>query len=121
MKGLSRKMIGAVVAIVITGGLMANAEDEGSKTTLTGIYLKAILIAHSDFIRIVDMTSEEKDLSHYDIECSADSNNYIVEFIPKLLTEQDAKRLNRMVLGRNTKYWIDKQNNKINKRVFYKA
>lgn len=121
MLKISKRMIRVVALIMFFGGIMANAEDGNRKAAITGNYIKAILIAYADFIKIADMSEEEKDLKHYDIECSDDNNDYIVEFVPKLLTEDDAKKLNRMVFGRNTKYWIDKKTHKINKRVFYKA
>lgn len=63
----------------------------------------------------------KKKLEHYEVEFSEDKNNYIIEFIPKLLSEEEAKILNKMVIGRNTKYWVSKNNFRIIKRVFFKS
>ena len=125
MGGFDKFMyLNAVVIIVVlcVGVTMANSKDikDGNKV-ISGSYLEAWNVCYFDFIEIETLSKEEKKLIHYDVEFSEDDESFIIELIPKLLSEEEAKKLNVMVIGRNAKYWIDKKSLKIKRRTFYKS
>lgn len=118
-----RQLYLGIIFLIILGVTMANGNSlsKNRKLIVPGSYLQAWNICYSAFNQIDDLTDEEKKLEHYEVEFSEDKNNYIIEFIPKLLSEEEAKILNKMVIGRNTKYWVSKNNFRIIKRVFFKS
>ena len=88
---------------------------------ISGKYLDVWNICYADFMKIEDLANEEKQLDHYDISFSEEGDFFVVELIPKLLPKEKAKMMNAMVVGRNIKYWVNKDNLKIAKRAFYKS
>ena len=115
--------IAGIVLFVLIGAAMSNSNENQDVdiAELNGIYLKVWNICYADFISIDDMSEDEKDLQNYTVKFQEGSSNYIIWLIPKLLSERKMKLINRMVLGRETKYLIDKQNLNISNRIFYKS
>ncbi len=115
--------LAGIISLSILGATMSYSNDfnKTNRLIVPGIYLEAWNVCYSAFLKIEDLSEEEKKLEHYEVEFSEDNENYIIEFIPKILSEEKAKIMNSMVIGRNTKYWISKNNLIIIKRVFYKS
>lgn len=99
----------------------SNNSNENEKVIVPGVYLEAWEICFSDFVNIEDLSTEEKKLEHYDVQFAEDNINYIITFVPKLLSEAEAKKTKLMVIGRETRYWVDKTKLRVIKRLFYKA
>jgi len=117
-----KSMIFFLIIVLMSGGLMSKSkESDNNEIILDGEKLIAWNICYSSFLKIEDLSKEEKKLENYEIEFHEDNKYYIILFSPKLLSEEKAKSLNKMVLGRETKYWVDKQSFKIAKRLFYKS
>ncbi len=111
-------LVSLVVGITFVS---ANNSFQQEKIMIPGKYMEAWKISFDDFHKIDDLTADEKSLEHYDIEFGEDKECYIIEFIPRLLSEEIGRKMKKMVIGRNIKYWIEKINMKIKKREFYKA
>lgn len=105
---------------------MANSNDTiESEVKVSGEYMRAWNVAYSAFMEIDDLSDKEKELKYYDIEFSEDNDNYIVFFFPRLISElfskEEAKHYNVRAIGRETRYWINKDTYKIVERLFYKG
>ncbi|RDH41230.1 hypothetical protein [Zooshikella ganghwensis] len=97
-----------------------NINDHNIQISVKGDFLKAWQACHNDFMSIDDLTKEQKDLSQYTVTFSEEDSNYIILFEAKLLTSEQAKKYNRIALGRDTKYVVNKESFKIVERIFYK-
>ncbi len=114
-------LIISVIFLSLDGMSMVNSNEFEKGIQVPGKYLQAWNVCYIEFGQIGDLSKEEKLLVHYNIKFYENEDNYLIHFIPKLLSEEQAKSFNRMVLGREIKYWIDKSTLSIKKRVFYKA
>lgn len=86
-----------------------------------GSYLAAWGVAYTDFKAISEMTDEQKALHHYKIGFTENNQEIIVYFGALLLpniVDGKPQGVIRSTFGLPTKYWIDKQSLKINKRLF---
>lgn len=94
-----------------------NVRDRGhadsNKIVLKGEHLIAWSIAYADFV------STDDQLGHYIIGFAEDDENFIVFFIPRMLTEEESRKTGVLSFGSETKYWINKTTYKIFKREFY--
>lgn len=95
-------------------------KDKEKTIELPGNYFKAWMVCHGDFEQINNMSDEQKMLDNYMIKITENDIEYSIEYIPKLLTDPEIKRTNRMTLGRNIKYIVNKNTMKITEREFYK-
>ena len=81
--------------------------------------MQAWVISYQDFLSIDDLSAEQKNLEHYDIEFYDDDEHWIVYFAAKLLLdEKEQRRLKSMTFGRGTVYWVHKDTMQIVKRLF---
>ncbi|GEM_PF-5457227 len=97
-----------------------NFQQAKGVVTVSGVYLEAWRVCSIDFKKIEDLSEEQKLLKYYDISFSEDNENYIILLAGKILSDEDAKRFNRIIMGRETQYWVDKKTFKVNKRLFFK-
>ncbi|HCE68181.1 MAG: hypothetical protein A2X82_15480 [Geobacteraceae bacterium GWC2_55_20] len=104
-------------AVLLTSFTVA-AKEKGLE--LTGSCIKALLVCYDDFKQIDSMSYEQRVLDNYKIKISENKKEYLIEYIPKLLSESEMKKINRMTIGRNIKYVVNKNTTKITKREFYK-
>lgn len=86
---------------------------------LLGEYLQAWLTCYRDFQNIEDLSDEQKSLEHYHITFHTGERYLIVSFLGKFLDADERRRLNSMIFGRETRYWLDKDTLQIAKRSFY--
>jgi len=103
----------ALATTLAEGGVMKDVR-------ISGNYLVVWNIVYADFNRIEDLSAEQKNLNEYEIAFGEDEQNYVITFTGRLLSEMEAKRLNRIILGREMRYWIDKKTMRIAKRLFNK-
>ena len=97
-----------------------NVCNSSEPIVVDGTYLAAWNVCYKEFIQIEDLTEDEKELKHYSIEFSEDRDSYIIYLIPNLLSDNQIKKMNRIAIGRETKYWVDKATLRIRKRSFFK-
>lgn len=100
-----------------------SAIREFGNAILPGNYLKAWNICYDDFLKIEDLTEEQKQLRHYKFRITEDKEHYLVEYQGLLLPHIDQgkpKDVIMSVFGRSTKYWVRKDTFEIAKRLFYK-
>ncbi|MEA3292815.1 MAG: hypothetical protein U9Q71_11010, partial [Pseudomonadota bacterium] len=96
---------------------------EFGNAILPGNYVKVWNICYDDFLKIEDLTEEQKQLRHYNIRVAEDKKHYLVEFQGLLLPYIDQGKpadVLMSVFGRSTKYWVRKDTFEIAKRLFYK-
>ena len=96
------------------------ANSDSNNYHLPGKFLIAWNICYSDFKEIADLANNGKEIQNYDIHFEEESDSLVVWFLPRLLSDDMAKIYNKITLGRETKYWVDKNDYKITKRMFYK-
>lgn len=108
-----------IIGFFLTGFCMADSKKE-SVCKLKGEFLKAWNICYSDFNKIADLSDKEKNLNNYDVFFMENKECFVIELIPHLLSDEMAEILNKITLGRSTKYWVDKTDYQIKKRIFYK-
>ena len=97
---------------------------ESDQRMIPGNYLKAWQIAVSDFQGLEELESGQKDLKHYKIGFTESAEHYIVHFQALLLPELDQGKVSgtiRATYGLTTRYWINKSNMTVEKRLFYKT
>ena len=97
----------------------ARGQTLGAEVSVPDEFMQAWIVCYDDFQSISDLPDEQKDLRHYDIEFSQDEKHWIIVFVGKLLEPDEARRRNRIIFGRETKYWVDKRTNRIVKRMFF--
>ncbi len=86
-----------------------------------GPYLKAWSVSYRDFLKIPDMTDEQKQLKHYKIGFTENETQYIILYqglLLPLLENGKVAGTMRATFGLTTKYWIDKKTLEIDKRLF---
>jgi hypothetical protein len=97
---------------------------EQVRNAIPAVYLEAWAIALQDFKQIDDLTEGQKQMKHYNISFAEDKDTYIVSFDALLLPHIDANNQPYGVMhatyGRSTKYWMNKDNLNIQKRLFMK-
>jgi len=106
-----------------------SAEDdftglESDQRMVPGNYLKAWQLALADFLELEELEPGQKDLKHYKFGFTESADQYIVHFQALLLPElKDGKVAGtiRATYGMTVRYWIDKTNMTIDKRLFYKT
>lgn len=90
---------------------------------LPGNYLKAWSVCYDNFLKIEDLTEDQKQLHHYNVRITEDKERYVVEFLGLLLPyidQGDPASIITAVFGRSMKYWVQKDTFQISKRLFYK-
>ena len=112
------KILIICLILTVSGAVMNAASD---LKVIPGEFSKAWNVSYENFKEIEDLSNEEKDLLNYDIRIREEASEIIIKYIPRLLTDSMAKKLNRMVLGREVEYWISKKDFTIVKTIFYKA
>ena len=91
---------------------------------IPGNYLKAWQVAVSDFLALEELDSGQKDLKHYKFGFTESAEHYIVHFQALLLPELDQGKVIgtiRATYGLTMRYWINKSNMAVEKRLFYKT
>lgn len=106
------------LSAVLLMGIFANCKEK--RVELPGNYLEAWMVCYSDFKQISNMSDEQKKLDNYRVKFDKNDMEYSIEFIPKLLTDAEMKKIHRMTLGRNIKYRVSIDGYKVIKREFYK-
>jgi hypothetical protein len=96
-----------------------NTKDLYEKS-LSGEYLYAFTVSFENFLQIDDLGQSQKDLKNYKIFIDEFENYYVITYLPILLSDEQAKKYKAITLGREIRYWINKKDNKIEKRLFYK-
>lgn len=85
-------------------------------------YLLAWQSAYADFVRIDDLTAEQKDLRHYRVGFTEDEHHYIVLLngllLPWIGPDGRPQGVTQAVYGRSTKYWVDKRTLVVVKRLY---
>ena len=90
----------------------------------SGNLFKAWQASYTDFQNIEDMTDAQKQLKHYVIGLTQDETHYVVLYRALLLPQVsngEVIGVTRGTIGRTTRYWIDKQDFSVSKRLFYKG
>ncbi len=96
---------------------------ESLRRLVPGVYLQAWAACYQDFLRIPELSDEQKALHHYRIGFSEDAAHYIVLFNGLLLPRlEDGKPAGVLmaVFGRSARYWVDKASLRIVRREFLK-
>ena len=96
---------------------------EADRRMLPGNWLRAWQVAEADFQMIEDLPAEARDLKHYKFGFGENETHYLVHFQPLLLPtveNGEATGIARGAIGRQTRYWIDKTDFTIARRLFYK-
>jgi len=86
-----------------------------------GRYLAAWSMAYHDFQEIPEMTAAQKRLKHYKIAFAANERQIIVLFqglLLPMLENGEVVGTMRATYGKSTKYWIDRETLRIDKRLF---
>ena len=108
-----------LLMILILGSfLMANEDRE--KSEIDGRYLEAYSVAVEDFLKIKDLTKEQKSLKYYMVEFSENNESYFIQFVGKLMSEEDMAKYKRMIFGREVKYTVSKKDMNVTMRLFAK-
>ena len=97
---------------------------ESDQRMIPGNYLKAWQAAVSDFLALEELESGQKDLKHYKFGFTESDEHYIVHFQALLLPELDRGKVIgtiRATYGLTMRYWINKSNLAVDKRLFYKT
>ncbi len=88
-----------------------------------GVYMPAFIAAYEHFTNLKDLSNKQKNLKHYRIRFTEDSESYILQFGGLLLPRVKHGKPEGVILavyGRTTKYWIDKKTFKVTKYLFAK-
>ncbi|MBX2867243.1 MAG: hypothetical protein KTR18_01100 [Acidiferrobacterales bacterium] len=96
---------------------------DADRAMVPGSYLAAWQVALEAFRSIEDLSSGEKQLQHYKIGFSENETQYVVHFQALLLpsmSEGEPSGIMRGTFGRTTRYWINKDSMKVEKRLYYK-
>ena len=99
-----------------------SADSDGA--LIPGRYFEAWSVSYQDFRSLTELTEEQKQLKHYKIGFTENADQYIVLFrgllLPRITEEGNLDGVLRVTFGRTTKYWIDKKDFAITKRLFYR-
>mgnify|MGYP001823698804 FL=1 len=96
---------------------------EADSRMLPGNWLRAWQVALVDFQEIEDLPPEARLLKHYKFGFAETDAHYVVHFQPLLLPGIEGGELKGIVrgaIGRQTRYWVDKSDFTIARRLFYK-
>lgn len=96
---------------------------EADRGMLSGNWLKAWQAAWAAFLDIEDLEAEQREPRHYKFGFAESESAYIIHFQPLLLPGMKdgvASGIVRDAIGRQTRYWIDKKNFSVARRLFYK-
>lgn len=107
------------IIMVIFYGLLAIGKDF-QKIEIDGCYMEAFVVAMNDFLKIKDLTQEQKKLRYYTIRFSENNESYLIKFVGKIMSQKDIDKYNRITFGRGVQYTIMKNNLVITKRLFSK-
>lgn len=77
-------------------------------------------LSNEDLFENSNLLDYEKNMVNYAVVIDEADEIILIHFQAKLLAAKYAKKYNRMVLGRDTKYWIRKEDFSIEKRLFSK-
>jgi len=105
--------------ILIIGNLLM-ADQNNQKIKIDGEYLEAYSIAIDDFLKIKDLTDEEKKLKYYTVNFFENNESYFIQFVGKIMSEKDMATYNRMIFGKEVRYCISKKDFNITERLFGK-
>ena len=97
-----------------------NAVNPIVKTSVSGEYMKAFLVAYDAFKEEPDIPDPKRRLDNYNIELSEDSELYFVFLYAKRKPSERNLKGGESELGRDVTYTIGKKDYHIVARVFHK-
>lgn len=107
------------VTAIVAEDSRFSLENRSPEATIAGHEMQAFVVSYRDFLSIEDLSDEQKDIEHYELEFYDDDEYWVIYFAPKLLPdERKWRRLRRMTFGRGTTYWVNKDTMRIVKRLF---
>lgn len=96
---------------------------EAHQRMLPGNWLRAWQAAWEAFQALEDLEPAQREAKHYKFGFAESEAAYIIHFQPLLLPTVDQGQVTgiaRDAIGRQTRYWIDKRDFSVAKRLFYK-
>jgi hypothetical protein len=114
-------LFATVLLAASVAALCATVEDVAAQqipdVAVDGIYLKAFLVAHDDFMTIKDLPQRKKNLRRYTVHFSSGDSQIDIVFLPKFPPGWFGAG-GESPYGREVHYQIDAKTYKIKRREF---